>query len=1017
MDLQRLPFLPIHFFYFQFSNRYRWIFLFFFSFLVFLGIVLLFHYHQPNFWNLTLNALAQTESYPLPNLTATAPSPSPPLPLPFEAFRQWVSFSGGPIMLAPFPLVIFVISQILGWALLISASTLVRSRWFFLFAALATFYIFMSSAGSMILPGNNYALPDLLFVMITLGTAYGFQSQWIKGAFIYRLIIFTLLFSLPYLGTYLVAGWTGWQHMVAGNFYLLLIVGLLFLLYTGRDLINLLIIIGNNRKRKENRVSYRWIVISWLLLLISLYFLVHEFFRITYFPLPQSPIRPTHFFVIVALFTVFTSQNIFRQVQAVFTENAAFTFIILAWGIITVSFLGLHYAQGDLLFTWSIDRLLSLILFGFSLGQVIYVQMNFSPLLRKKIHAYYLMGRGPRFGLIVVFFIGIFLFILGEGSEKAKSIRLFLHSQILTQADASLLEEDRSTALELYQYAREIIPASVKAHYNYAALLMDHPEENLAQAIEAYQAATRVHEFIPARLNAANLLLLNKNPQAAISVLQEGIRPSSIPPMLANNLGIIYRGLNQPDSAITYFKQALLADLEQSVYYTNLANVYLDYQRPEEARTYFETAIALPQLEPSTLVNAIYAGLSLPDSALLGHSISAESRPPVPYELRFNQAIAAVAEHKFAAAANLLRPWTETPAYSDANLLYSYCLFQQDSLVEALSRMEFIVQQAPDQSHLVRAIAYYVQQVPEMAEKFFRLAAQEGHIPSHFYAARMLIEIGHKELAAQELQEIRGEHPALWDAAAKELAMLRYAYGFSLYAQAEWDIGSLTREEQVRMGQYADSTGQFAHALGIFRDLIRNDSSDFTPYLEMGKIYLKHQDSMALSTLQLGHQLDSTAASLHIALAQALLQQGDPEAADSHLEQLGERDRQHPEAQLTRAQLYLAQGDSVQAIQELEQIRKQHPLYQKGITTLAQVYLAQDQTDLAIQLLQEVLSYNDENPEIWFQYALAARRWGMFEDAGFAAQQALSRFQSPTRKAVIRKLFTDELEMVSNNGP
>ena len=109
-----------------------------------------------------------------------------------------------------------------------------------------------------------------------------------------------------------------------------------------------------------------------------------------------------------------------------------------------------------------------------------------------------------------------------------------------------------------------------------------------------------------------------------------------------------------------------------------------------------------------------------------------------------------------------------------------------------------------------------------MAEKFFRLAAEAGHTPSRFYAALMLIEMGNKELAAQELQELRGSYPDLWDECSKELAMLRYAYGHTLYASGDWDLSTLSRSERVRMGRYADSIGQFVKCPGYISRTDRN---------------------------------------------------------------------------------------------------------------------------------------------------------------------------------------------------
>ena len=84
---------------------------------------------------------------------------------------------------------------------------------------------------------------------------------------------------------------------------------------------------------------------------------------------------------------------------------------------------------------------------------------------------------------------------------------------------------------------------------------------------------------------------------------------------------------------------------------------------------------------------------------------------------------------------------------------------------------------------------------------------------------------------------------------------------------------------------------------------------------------------------------------------------------------------------------------------------------------MADIHLAQNETGEAIQLLQQVLAFNDENADIWLRYAHAARNWGMPEDAGYAARQALLRYESPKQKASIIQTFSDELELALSDPP
>ena len=90
--------------------------------------------------------------------------------------------------------------------------------------------------------------------------------------------------------------------------------------------------------------------------------------------------------------------------------------------------------------------------------------------------------------------------------------------------------------------------------------------------------------------------------------------------------------------------------------------------------------------EPTTQLNALYAGMMLEDSVLLVKTSSPLETETPHYELNYNQALGLLTQKRFAAGATLLKPWIDDPNRGEANLLYSYFLFQQDSLTEALSR-------------------------------------------------------------------------------------------------------------------------------------------------------------------------------------------------------------------------------------------------------------------------------------------------------------------------------------------
>jgi predicted Zn-dependent protease len=260
----------------------------------------------------------------------------------------------------------------------------------------------------------------------------------------------------------------------------------------------------------------------------------------------------------------------------------------------------------------------------------------------------------------------------------------------------------------------------------------------------------------------------------------------------------------------------------------------------------------------------------------------------------------------------------------------------------------------------------------------------------------MDMDLGRAEPASLRLSELRAIYPELWEPVSKELAILLAAYGQEVYAGTEWNLAELSPAEQLRIGIYADSMNQYITALESFRKLLLTDSSSVLPFLEMGRIYNRYGDSLALENLRFGLQRDSSSVALRTEYARALLLQGRLDEASDWIMALPADRRETQQLQAARA---LAQGDTVRADTIWRGILAAHPLDQASVVALARVYDARSDYGAALALLNPALERNPENPYFWYHYARASQGWGRAGEAAFAARQAIEKAFWPREAA------------------
>ena len=1013
MDLKRLPYLPLHFFYFQFSAVQKRVFLILISCLVLTGGLFLFAWIQPDFWSLQINEVAETQVEEV--LVDQVTYNYHDFDLNFNAFRQWVSYSAGPLLPAAFPVIFFMLMQIIGWSGIMTAATVIRSRWIYFFYFLFILFVHFSDIARIILPNSVWGARILEFgiVIAFLGLGHVFQMNILRWNVLSRFLLITGLSMVIFFIPLIQGGWMIW-HQVSGEiFTYLTILSILFLYFIGKEPTNLLVFSATNRPTPAARLNPRILLALMIIYLVVCFILVNEYLNFGLFPDISVGLKPSHLVFVSLIFTAFTSQNHYHHVKGMFTSLNAFTIILVCWSLIVGSFFFFNYTVGDRIFILAIERMA--IVFFFSIGFIhtIFIWMNHKELLFKRVNLYYLMTQGPRFNIYIVWLVGLVSMLAAEGREDWKSVNLLSHSLANHQGDQAMLQGDSEKALKAYRIGAIQSPGSVKANFNLASLYIG-SRETLPDAAFHYQQATSIREFPPARLNAANLFYYNNQSKEAFDVLNEGMQKEEVNPYLANNLGLLYMNQGNADSAIVNLKKALIADLNISSIYTNLALIYHDNNRPEEAQKFFKAAIETSNPDHATHVNHLFYQLAT------GHSEETESfKGEKDYFLSYNEILKQQKEKKQKVDKVLLKSLAQESQSPDAMVLDSYLLFKEDSIDHAESIVTFLLKTYPTygaKASYLLGTEYYRRGVPEMARKFFRQAADAGEPIGRLYEARMDIELGRADTANLKLSVFRARNEAYWEATSKELAMLLKAYGQDVYALTEWDISTLSYNEKVRIGKYADSLNQFVNALEAFRTVQLLDSNSIVPYLELGKIYNKYGDTLAIENLKYGLELvDPNNRALQLELAKAYLKAGKFEEVRNIVNGFSinsdSTDSQSDKELLALdAEIAIADGDTAKAIVFLDSISKTNPLATESILRLAEIYLHQKNYESGNLLISNVLDFNTENPEIWLYYAYFSREWNLIEDAAFGAIKAIELIDDPKRKQTISKEFAEEIQ-------
>lgn len=1026
MDLKKLPFLPLNYFFVLFEKFQKGLFLLLFTCLLGAGLWTLAGAYWPEFFALEVVEVAEPEVEKV--LLQEVEHNYRSFDFSLNAYRSWVNFSAGPILPKAGVVYVFILLQILGWSVMLATASEIQSRWAYLFYLLYAIFLFSADLLNYLIPeaslmnavGNVDFLARTLKFLFTLPPiilALCFQLNILKWNSPWRFLLFLawnlMLFSLPFFE----GNWIALHEVATDGYAYSVALSLLFLFFIGKEPTKILFAAATNRPQKSARLDYRLILGFCIVLLVIEILWLFEYVNFGFLSDFQLGFRPIYLVVIASVLMVFTSQNHYHQVKDMFQSQANFTFILLSWALIVLSFFAYQYSLGDPLINFTLER--AAVIFFLSMGilHTIFVFANHLPLLKGRVNLYYLMANGRgRLEYWIIWTAGLVSIISAGGFENWKSWDLFQHTYYNQAGDQALINGDAEKAQLAYDIARGNSGVSPKANYNLASLLLANPYK-VGDAVRYYQDATRLIEFPYARINAASLLALNNQKEDARNLLEAAREPS---PLVENNLALIYLKENEVDSAIVHLKKALLEDPSQASIYSNLSMLYMDQGLLNEAQEFMLAGNESGGSQASR-TNQNFLHLKFPNL----YFEPLKPRDEDDLFFRYNHILSGLQTSLDSFQTEEIKALlNESEMQSpDILLLDGLRLFYQDSIKYAMTRMDFINSAYPayasDANYLL-ALGFYQKDVPEMALRYFKSSGDTGNPKASLHAAQMEIELGRADSADAHLSLLIAKQEDLYEEISKERAMLLLPYVKNeVFVSKMVDLESLSFDDNILIGIYADSLNQYITALDAFRKAIELDSSSTAPYLELGKIYNKYQDTLAITNLKFG--LSETGKSedidLQLELARAYLKQDKLAQAEELFQKIAPNIVLGSEKLRFSAELALAKKDTVKAIEHYASLHQQYPLHQEAILQMCKIFRAQNKNEAneaGNALITQALESNTENAEFWYYYAVFSKAWNLADDAGYGALKAIELTYLSQRKKEIEREFSQEIRTLSS---
>jgi Flp pilus assembly protein TadD len=899
--------------------------------------------------------------------------------------------------------------MVMGWAAVLSAASRLQTYWNLIPVFLFAMWLRMGGAGELLFGTDPFYLLTLLIACVFIATIYYFQRQAHRTAVWVSFLVYAGLLSLLFA----LLAWKGGVAMVsvfqAGTmpFFYLITCGTI--LYLSREPILLITAFLTNQPKSTQRASLPILLVVWGLWLLLLLYLLLRFD--SFLASPVGVILPTMLLLISIASAPFTAQNGYHVLKHVYGSNIAFTLNHLAAGTWTAATLGYAYASGEWLVIHQTDRIITSAFLLMGAMQVLYITINFYPLLKQKTNLYFVLQMPVKFRFFIVWLTLIVSLSIMEGFKSWKSMHILSAVSENQVADAQYRIGNIDSARVLYINALGYTSGDPKANYN-VGLLSLLPNTDPEAAIQKLRIAGKVFpQFKAGDLQAAWHLNFTGKRKEAMDILDARYRqqPDAI---TANTLAWYYHQASMPDSAIVCLKYALDAEPTFADGYANLAYIYLENNKPADADVFLSHAREVSDGNPDANTNLLYAQLKtgvfdstlwnddwLQASVSEGFLLNAMYWNHASANLEFSDRIAARLEES--------APGPEVLLYRAVRCM------QTDSIPQALSRHAWIQRNhsryAPWSAHNM-ATLYYAQGAPEMAEKIIAEYAKEENTSAIILRGVMQALTGHQDSAYRNFSLARINPDTTADYARKECALILYANGQELYATYDWDFTDAGYHDWIRGARYAMVATKTAQAIEMLRNAIRLDSTRYEPYALLADWMLTQNDSQAISIYQDGLAVFPEHPALRAGYIRALRAAGQQALATTTRNAWTIQDTSEAQLVLMLSEELSLAGKPAEAIAVLNRYHVKHPMDIRIILPLAQALSDAGDASEATQWIYGLLEVNDQNPDLWYYYALLATRAGYTEQAGFGAIKTLSFLSDAAKKKEIELQFATEIQ-------
>lgn len=1005
--MQQIPFVSLLHFYHRFSTGSKRLFIVLFAIMLLASAWVLYGTYMGADAGLEYTVMEDLTPHPV---SWSEASPDHPLlALKGNAYTRYGIQIPGMLMGSNLSIWLWLIFIITGWSAVLTAISRLQTYWNLIPVFLFAVWLRMGGVGEKFFGTDPYYLLTLAIALVFIACIYYFQRLGQRSTLSIQFLVYTALLILLFGVLY----WKGGLPLVsafqAGTMPFFYLLSCATILYVSREPVLIITAFLTNQPKVQQRASLPILSLVWFLWLLLLLFLFLKFEG--FLAAPVGVVSPAMILMLALIAAPFTAQNGYHVLRHVYGSNIAFTLNHLAAGIWTTATLAYAYASGEWLIIHQADRMITSAFLLMGALQLLYIIINFYPLLRQKVNVYFVLLMPVKFRFFIVWLTLIVSLSIIEGFKSWKSVHILSAVSENQTADALYRMGYPDSARTVYASALMFTSGDPKANYN-LGLLSLLPNTDPQPAIDKMRVSARVFpEFKAGDLQSAWHLNFIGRKKQAMEILDRRYRQHP-DPITANTLAWYYFQASMPDSAITCLKYALAEDPSFADGYANLALIYLSHNKAAEAEIFLQHALESSSGNPDANTNLLYyqliSGQKDPLIWKQTWSTLAASEGFLTNAMYWNQWVGNPQ------VADLIAAKLESEAPGPEVLLYraTRCM-QADSVPQALSRHLWMQRNhfryAGLSAHNIASL-YYAKGVPEMAEKIWADYAREEHTSALVMRGMMQAIIGQQDSAYRNFSLARINTDSVADYARKECALILFANDKEMYARYDWDFANARYQDWIRGAKYALAANQVAPAMEMLRNAIGLDSSRFEPYALLAEWMLAKEDTQAISIYQDGLAVFPDHPSLKAGYIRALRAAGQATFANTIRKSWTTPDTQNVQVLLMITEELAQAGKTQSVIELLSRYHKQHPLDIRVIIPLAHVLSEAGDAGEATRWLYTILEMNDQNPDVWYYYALLASQAGYKEQAGFGAIRTLFFLKDAQRKSEIEKQFATEIQ-------